>query len=232
VKSAPSIQAPPAAPAERATMRDELGRAIEIYPPLIAEPRVPMVVMLHATCMDPAPVCDRLGTAGREGTFLVCPSGNDTCFGAPDWHGTPEAKSAFLDRDLAAVEARYGAYLAPEGGVLVGWSRGAFAARDILYARAAAGAPPRYVAAVFIAAAFVPDPARLRAAGIKRVVLSAGEQDGSRPTMQRARAVLEAAGIEARYVSLGPIGHWLPEDLDTRLLSAMAWARGDRARGS
>jgi predicted esterase len=213
-------------------LKDELGRAIEVYPPLGTEARAPMVVMLHATCMDPGPVCDRLGGAGREGSFLVCPSGNDTCWGAPDWHGAPDVKSAFLDRDLAAVEARYGAYLEPTGDVLVGWSRGAFAARDILYARAASGAPKRYVAAVLIAAAFVPDASRFRAAGIRRVVLSAGEQDGSRPTMQRAVTVLEAGGIEAKYVSLGPIGHWLPDDLDARLRSAMAWARAAGARGS
>lgn len=216
----------PSRPSARETLADELGRSIEVYPPLGTEPRAPMIVMLHATCMTPGPVCDLVGKAGRDGTFLVCPSGNDTCYGAPDWHGPPDKKSAFLERDLAAVEVRYGSYLDHEGGdALVAWSRGAFAARDILYARVAAGAAPRFTSLVLIAAAVSPDPERLRAAGVRRVVLMAGDNDGSRPTMQKAATRLSAAGIPARYASLGPIGHWLPEDLSERLAPQIAWAR-------
>src|SRR5512132_963734 len=93
----PSLPAPsPPLPTQRATIADELGRSIEVYPPIDGAKGAPLVVFLHATCMDPRPVCDLVGRSGREGTFLVCPSGNATCFGAPDWHGPAEAKSAFL----------------------------------------------------------------------------------------------------------------------------------------
>lgn len=108
---------------------------------------------------------------------------------------------------------------------MIGWSLGAFAARDILYADVAAGAAPRFTSLVLIAADVVPDPVKLRKAGIRRVYLTAGDQDGSRGTMKRAADKLAAAGIPARYASLGPIGHWLPDDLDARLAPGIAWVR-------
>ena len=36
---------------------------------------------------------------------------------------------------------------------------------------------------------------------------------------------LTAAGVPARYGSLGPIGHWLPDDFDARLAPGIAWVR-------
>jgi predicted esterase len=214
----------PMLPTQRVTVADELGRSIEVYPPLGGGPSAPLVVFLHATCMDPGPVCDLVGRSGREGTFLVCPSGNATCSGAPDWHGPAEAKSAFLSRALEKVDQRFGKYVTHDD-TLIGWSRGAFAARDILYADVARGAAPRFTSLVLIAADVTPDPVKLRKAGIRRVLLTAGDQDGSRATMKRAAEKLAAAGIPARYSSLGPIGHWLPDDLDRRLAPGIAWVR-------
>ncbi len=223
--AAPSPPPPlPLLPTQRATIADDLGRSIEVYPPLDGGPRSPLVVFLHATCMDPRPVCDLVGRSGREGTFLVCPSGNDTCYGAPDWHGPAEAKSAFLSSALEKVEQRFGKYVTHDD-TLIGWSRGAFAARDILYADVARGAAPRFTSLVLIAADVTPDPVKLRKAGIRRVFFTAGDQDGSRTTMKRAADKLNAAGIPARYSSLGPIGHWLPEDFDKRLAPGIAWVR-------
>lgn len=222
-----SLPAPPPLlpfPTQRVTLADDNNRTIEVYPPIDVRPSAPLVVFLHATCMDPRPVCDLVGRSGREGTFLVCPSGNATCFGAPDWHGTGEAKSAFLTSALEKVEQRLGKYAAHDD-TLIGWSRGAFAARDILYADVASGAAPRFTSLVLIAADVTPDPVRLRKAGIRRVYFTAGDQDGARATMKRAAEKLTAAGIPARYASLGPIGHWLPDDFDARLAPGIAWVR-------
>lgn len=223
----PSLPAPPKAlpfPIQRVTIADDLKRTIEVYPPTEAQPSAPLVVFLHATCMDPRPVCDLVGNSGRNGTFLVCPSGPSTCFGAPDWHGTGEEKSAFLTSGLDKVEQRLGKYVAHDD-TLIGWSRGAFAARDILYADVAAGAAPRFTSLVLIAADVTPDPVKLRKAGIRKVFFTAGDQDGSRGTMKRAADKLNAAGIPARFASLGPIGHWLPDDFDARLAPGIAWVR-------
>jgi dipeptidyl aminopeptidase/acylaminoacyl peptidase len=34
---------------------------------------------------------------------------------------------------------------------------------------------------------------------------------------------LDAAGIPAKFVSLGKIGHWLPDDVEAILREAIAW---------
>lgn len=231
-RARPAIAAPPP-PREPFTLSDEQGRPIDIYPPVSTEPRSPLVVVLHATCMKPASVCDWFGSAGRDSGWLVCPSGNSTCYGEPDWHGPGPVKAAFLLRALDKVEERIPALMSDRPGVLIGWSRGAFAARDIL--DAIPGAPQfaslagRFSGLVLLAAAVRPDIKKLRAVGVARVVMAAGDSDGARPVMKAAAAALREGGLEARYVSLGRIGHVWPEDFEARMREPIAWAAGSGA---
>ena len=222
-----SIQEPlrPLAPF---TLRDEQGRPIEVYPPAV--PASAVVVVLHATCMEPASVCDRFGEAGRDTGWLLCPSGNATCNGEPDWHGPGAAKASFLDRAIAHLEHALPTFVDDRPGVLIGWSRGAYAARDILYAVVdqpnLTSLGGRFRGVVFIAAQVTPDAEKLRSAGISRVVMAVGEQDGARSTMVAAVARLKKMGIEARFVSLGKIGHVWPADFEARMREPIAWAGG------
>jgi hypothetical protein len=221
----------PLRPQEPFTLRDEQGRPIEVYPPSSNAPRAPLVVVLHATCMQPASVCDWFGEAGRDIGWLVCPSGNTSCNGEPDWHGPGAEKASFLDRAVAHVEHDIPAFVDDRPGVLIGWSRGAYAARDILYTVAdepnLTSLGGRFRGVVFLAAQVTPDIAKLRAAGVSRVVMAAGEQDGARSTMVAAVARLQKKGFEARFVSLGKIGHTWPTDFDARMREPIAWAAGD-----
>jgi predicted esterase len=215
-------------PTEPFTIVDEQGRPIEVYPPISDEKRAPIVVLLHATCMQPAWVCNWFGSAGRDPGWLICPSGNSTCAGEPDWHGPGPEKAAFLEDALEKVEANVADWVAEEPGVLIGWSRGAFAARDILYT--AIENPEsfphakRFRGLVLMAAAMKPDVAKLKEAGIKRVVMAAGDFDGSKSTMVSAVVALQAGGIEARYVSLGKIAHVWPNDFENRMREPISWA--------
>ena len=68
--------------------------------------------------------------------------------------------------------------------------------------------------------------AKLKAAGIVRAVMAAGDYDGSRPTMLEADALLKKGGLETRYVSLGKIAHVWPEDFEARMREPIAWAAG------
>jgi predicted esterase len=197
---------------------------VEVYPPLASNPPLPaatapLVVFLHATCMEPADVCDFWSPGARDDRFLVCPAGPSTCYGAPDWSGPAKLKADTLDAALVAVDDTFGAWVdRSRGDVLIGYSRGAFAARDILYER-----PGRFRGLILLSASLSPDPAKLKAAGIRRAVMATGELDGSRAMMKRAAEKLEAAGIPTRFVSLGRIGHWLPRDLESILREAIAW---------
>jgi hypothetical protein len=215
-------------PTERFTIPDDQGRPIEVYPPISNEPRAPFVVLLHATCMQPAWVCDWFGNAGRDAGWLVCPSGNSTCAGEPDWHGPGPEKAAFLENALRKVESSLPNFVDEQPGVLIGWSRGAFAARDILYAGIddvqSFPLAKRFRGLVLMAAAMTPEPSKLQRAGITRVVMAAGDYDGAKSVMVSAVAALRAGGIEVRYVSLGKIAHVWPNDFEARMREPIAWA--------
>jgi hypothetical protein len=229
----PAGEAPaePARPTRRFTLKDSLGRPIEVYPPTTEIRRAPLVVFLHATCMQPASVCDWFGEAGHGASWLVCPAGNSTCAGEPDWNGPGPAKATHLAAAIDAVRGEIGPFVDDSRGVLIGWSRGAFAARDILMAARKdpehAPLAGRFRGLVLLAASVSPEPALLQASGITRVVMAAGDLDGSRPTMTAAVAMLTRNQIEARYVSLGRIGHQWPEDFDARMRESIAWAAGE-----
>lgn len=221
----------PEPPREPFTLRDERDRAIEVYPPVTQQPRAPIVVFLHATCMQPSSVCDWFGSAGRDPGWLVCPSGNSTCYGEPDWHGTGPEKASFLASALAKVEAQIPTFVDDRPGVLIGSSRGAFAARDILDAAVSdaksASLAKRFRGLVLIAAHVAPPVAKLKQAGIARVVMAAGDYDLSKPTMTTAVETLRKGGLETRFVSLGAIGHAWPKDFEARMREPIAWASGE-----
>ncbi len=231
----PEATSEPKIPTDPFTLLDEQGRPIEIYPPLTVAKHAPIVVALHATCMQPSSVCDAFGSAGRDGSWLVCPSGNSTCAGEPDWNGPGGTKAAFLAHALSTVDAQLGALAEKHDGVLLGWSRGAYAARDMLYAQVIDNTvtpgplPPlhaRFRGLVLIAAAVTPSASKLRAVGIERVVMAAGDYDGSSETMKNAVKVLRVGGMEAKYVSLGKIAHVWPSDFEARMRVPIAWAAG------
>jgi len=226
--ASPAPEAPgPAFPDVPFTIHGEQDRVIEVYPPLSTQGRWPLVVLLHATCMQPGPVCDAFGHAGRDVGWLVCPAGNSACYGEPDWGGPAKPKAAFLDRALTQAAERIGPFFDERPGVLVGWSRGAYAARDILEVAADEPDSPRsrrFSGLVLLAASVSIPAARLRAAGIRRVVFAAGDHDGARQAMTSNAASLRSAGLETRYVSLGPIGHSWPRDFESRMSEPIAWA--------
>lgn len=183
------------------------------------------IAFLHGMCMDVRATCERVRTLVEPHGVLACPTGNASCGGGADWIGSGDDKALHLDASLEAAWVHAGA---PAGGgdVLVGFSRGAFVARDVAYAR-----PGRYRALVLIGAAMVPDAARLASSGIERVVLASGDFDPARRTMERAAGELSSGGLPARFVRLGPVGHALPRDVDRLLGAHLAWAASEASGG-
>jgi hypothetical protein len=70
------------------------------------------------------------------------------------------------------------------------------------------------------------DVPRLRAAGVRRIVLAAGEKDGARASLQALADRADAAALPTRFTSLGPGGHEFPSDMSARMCDAVAWVRG------
>jgi hypothetical protein len=223
VARAEEAPSPPTFPSWRTQIAVYENNPLELYPPRSRAGALPLTVALHGKDMDPLDLCEGWSDEARAGSWLVCPAGNATSSQAFDWGGTVEERLVALDTQLAAVEAVYGPLVDHErGDVLVGFSRGGFLARDLLYAGRA-----RFRGVVFLGAAVRLDPVRLRAAGVRRVLLAAGDQDDARSTMQHTALRLAALGMPARFVGLGPIAHVLPKDLDRIMRDALAWVRAD-----
>jgi predicted esterase len=183
-----------------------------------------VLTMLHGMGSSTAKTCARVERAATWGMTVLCPTGNvDYGNGHADWTGEGEQKAAHVDAAMsAALDPLSLAPSATRGDVLMGFSRGAFVARDVAYAR-----PGKWKALVLVGAALVPEASLLRASGIKRVVLASGDFDGAKKTMLAARTKLCTAGIPARFVSLGPVWHDFPADSMERLEASIAWARGE-----
>jgi len=229
--AAPAVEAldPPPLPTfplRRTQIAVPENNPLELYPPSAPALAEPLILALHGKDQDPIDLCEGWNHEGRPRGWLMCPAGN-TAGAEPgdafDWGGSPEDRLAALDAQLAAVESVYGPLLDhAKGDVVVGFSRGAFLARDLVYAR-----PGRFQGMILLGAAVRFEPERLRAAGVKRVLLASGELDDARKTMEHVALFLSSRGVEARFVSLGPIYHKLPPDLGRVMRDALRWVRDE-----
>jgi hypothetical protein len=75
-----------------------------------------------------------------------------------------------------------------------------------------------------------PSAQRLRDAGVSRVVLGAGAQDGAYASMKEEAQKMNAQnidGLEVRFVDLGNVGHTYAAENTDGLRTAIAWAGGE-----
>ena len=190
-----------------------------------ADPSAPRaaVVLLHGMWSSPEEVCPAFAPAIPPDVFFVCPRGNapmsDGSAGKM-WAGTYASAAPSVHAALDAAASLVPAGLDAKGGTLAGYSNGAYFAADI-----ALHEPGRWTGLVLLSMHLELDAARLRSAGIARVVLAAGDRDMAARTMRALAGSLDAAGLPARFVSLGPGGHELPGDLAERLRELVAWVR-------
>jgi predicted esterase len=173
------------------------------YPPADAStPRAP-IVYLHGMWATPEDSCPLLAHAATARGFLVCPRGNSDAPGEGRmWTGTYATVAPSLHSALATASA-----LSP-------------GATEI-----ALHEPGRWTGLVLLSMRIDLDAGRLRAAGVRRVVLTAGDKDSARDSMRAQADRLSAAGVPVRFMSLGDVGHELPvpPGIDGVLAEALAW---------
>jgi predicted esterase len=181
----------------------------------------PAIVYLHGMWASPEDSCPYFERASTSFGFLVCPRGNAPLGEGRMWSGTYATVAPSVHAALRAAEA-----LAPGrldttgGGTLVGYSNGAYFAVEVAEAE-----PGKWTGLVLLSMRLELDAARLRRAGVRRIVLAAGDRDAARASMRTLSARTDAAGLPTRFMSLGPGGHELPSDMDARMCSAIAWVR-------
>ena len=192
------------------------------YPPADTTAPRPAIVYLHGMWASPEDSCGYFEHAATPFGFLVCPRGNAPLGEGRMWAGTYASVAPQLHAALDAA-GRLGAGKldrhAP--GTIVGYSNGAYFAVEIAYAE-----PGRWTGLVLLSMHLELDVPRLKSAGVRRVVLAAGDKDGARPSMQALAERTDSAGLPARFVSLGPGGHPFPPSLDGPMCDAIAWVRG------
>lgn len=195
------------------------------YPPADAStPRAP-IVYLHGMWATPEDSCPLLAHAATARGFLVCPRGNSPSPGEGRmWTGTYATIAPSVHAALATASALSPGALSPTAsGTLVGYSNGAYFAAEI-----ATHEPGRWTGLVLLSMRLDLDASKLRAAGVRRVVLAAGDKDGARDAMRAQAEHMNAEGLPTRFVSLGDVGHELPvpPGIDGMLAEALAWVGG------
>src|SRR5262249_32286318 len=132
-----------------------------------------------------------------------------------------------VELSLATVKERHGARVRDDGTVLVGYSNGAFAVVSLVQALARAPEATVPVKGVVLFGAEVDLPAAdLRTLGA-RVGLTAGDLDGSSYRMRAQADSLHRQGVEARFVSLGRVGHVIPQSTSPAIGQLIDWVRGE-----
>ncbi|WP_394835389.1 hypothetical protein LVJ94_00495 [Pendulispora rubella] len=187
----------------------------------------PMTIYLHGMCGDPANGCSYFREGVAPSSWLLCPSAKTLCpGGGAIWSGSTAERGAVVDEAERQLVATYGdAVDGTRERVLIGFSQGAYLARNLIAQR-----PSRYRSVMFIGADVQPTAEALRAAGVRRAVFASGRFDGTRRPLERAAEALVQEGYPARFVDLGPVGHTYVPARDEAPMRAMrealAWLEG------
>jgi hypothetical protein len=217
--------APPAPPGATAFGTEGGGRAV-FYPPAEgAAGERPLTVMLHGMCATPEWECPFFRKGATAAGGLLCVAGPAPCGGGPGsrWSGAPRALAKAVGAAMGELARRAPAGPGPgPERALVGYSLGAAAASALV----ATATPGEWTSLMVVNASTLPTASQVRKAGIGRVALVAGEHDMTAPKLKRAARAFAAAGVEAKYFSLGPVGHYFGETTEAALEGPLRWLHG------
>ena len=182
---------------------------------------------LHGICYPPSYSCGRWIGAASDLGVLVCPTGNARCgdagigppsWEAPSWEALVAIMDGDLERSITKVEAKHRGSITREGGVLTGFSRGAYAAPVI-----ARSHPGRWPYLVLIEANVPLAAASLRKAGVRAVALVAGEVGTEIAGERKTAAALEEAGFPVRLFVMRGVAHLYSDDMEQIMSDALAF---------
>ena len=206
------------------------GEIVHVALPVGARDRRAVVVGVHGAGDRPDWSCVEWKAVTADWPFVVCPRGT----AHPQYPGTfvwgSGAQIASLaDRAVAAVRARYGAWVDDGPLVYGGWSQGGTLAADVVAAR-----PRLYDRVALVEVGHTPlDPTRVAAAfaqaGVKRAVVSCS----SVPCRRFARGFDDAArrrALPVRLSDVGLRGHWFDEPVFRELGPKVGWLVDDGPR--
>jgi predicted esterase len=198
------------------------GKALVFAPHAPTAAPMPVTVMLHGMCGHPTSACRPFVDLATSRGWLVCPQAEDPCGGGTRWRVKGGDDARLVEGSVRSLAKDRAGRVDPSAPrVIVGFSLGGTAAVRI--AQASEG---QYDGLVVIASQVHPEARLLKQAGVKRVVLAAGDFDmTSQPLQDDARA-LASEGVDTRFVSLGRYGHGFPPDMEALMSEPMTWVSG------
>ena len=206
------------ASAEPLSLAEEEGQpGVVVYPAQVPGARS-ITVMLHGMCSEPGNACRHFAQQVTQHEHLVCPRASKRCDGGGSiWplRGFVEDVERAVTRAEGALGDRVDA---SHGRTLIGYSLGAF--RALTLAEQGAGKYPRVM---LIGAKIYPNQKALRENGVERLLMSAGSWDMMHDHMQRETRRLTRAGFNARFLGLGPVGHFFTPSFAEYLPQALHW---------
>jgi pimeloyl-ACP methyl ester carboxylesterase len=174
----------------------------------------PAIVYLHGMWASPEDSCGPFERASIAlSAPVICPRGNRPRASGGAFGGALSEKRRSLDDAFAALSI-------DRGGTLAGFSSGAAFASELAIAE-----PGKWTGLVLMSMKLEIRAAAWKSAGVRRVVFAAGELDGTYAAMKAAPRICEKAGLPARFVSLGKVGHHFAVDMDDRMEDAIRWLR-------
>ena len=193
-----------------------------------AIPRVPgetrLIAHLHGQCTPPFMSCGQWMDAGTERGFLVCPTGNEHCtsaMGPAMWDESFALMDSDLETGIATVQRKTEGGISREGAVLTGYSRGGWAAIELVMRH-----PGRWPYLILVEADVTITAAMMERAKVKAVVMIAGEWGTELPGETKAVDAMQAAGFPAKLLVMPKTAHMYSTNIDDLMREALGFVLG------
>lgn len=174
-------------------------------------------VMLHGMCHEPIYECPHFASSFQDRGFLICPRANLECpGGAPIWSW--KKRHITVEQGIGRVAQLHPGDVEERGRLLMGFSLGGFAAVDVIHRGST-----RYDRVLILGARVYPYAKLFKKAGVKKVLLAAGDYDMVVGHMRHQAKLLKRRGVDARFMSLGKVGHAFPPHFEQWLKEALDW---------
>ncbi len=189
-----------------------------------------LIAHLHGQCAPPVYSCGEWIDAGTERGLMVCPTGNAHCndsgMGPAMWDESFRLMDQDLEKGIAVVTRKLDGGVARDDEVLTGFSRGGWAAIQIVRRH-----PGRWPHLVIVEADVTITRAILDAAKVRSVAMVAGEWGTERAGEEKSVEALKATGYPAELFVMPKTAHLYSEDIDEVMGRALDFVlREGRAR--
>jgi hypothetical protein len=180
-----------------------------------------LVAHIHGQCGGPSYACGNWIDAGTERGFMVCPTGNEHCnspIGPPMWDESFTLMDQDLERGITVAQGKVDGGISRDDSVLTGFSRGGWAAIDIVRMH-----PGRWPYLVLVEADVTINKPYLEAAKVRAVAMIAGEWGTELPGEKKSVDDMKAAGYPAELFVMPKTAHLYSTNIDDVMRQALAF---------